>query len=135
MGTKNPKFYNYFVETVDLYRSLISAESILNKTGCLNEYNSVYFNSMSAFIRIEDDHIPFLQRGKLLKIITPCLKNTIICIYIYIFLGIEVVHLIPNPFPKVWHKISDNKDALHMPTMLNLIKILQVFLVSYLEKQ
>lgn len=68
LGTKNPKFYNYFVETVDLYRSLISAESILNKTSCFNEYTSAYFKPMSAFLRIEDDHIPFLHRGKLLKI-------------------------------------------------------------------
>lgn len=51
------------------------------------------------------------------------------------FIGIEVVHMIPNPFPKVWHKTSDNRDALHMPTILNLIKIVQVFIVSYLETQ
>lgn len=50
-------------------------------------------------------------------------------------IGIEIVHMIPNPFPNVWHKKSDNKDALHMPTILNLIKIIQVFIVSYLEAQ
>lgn len=43
--------------------------------------------------------------------------------------------MIPNPFPSVWHKAGDNVTALHMPTILNLIKIVQVFLVSYLEVQ
>ncbi|VVC34817.1 Peptidase M28 [Cinara cedri] len=111
LGTKNPNFYNYFLETTDLYKSLISSEITLNKTGCLNEYTSAYFRPMSSFLRIDDDHVPFLQKG------------------------IEIVHMIPHPFPKCWHKASDNKDALHMPTILNLIKIIQVFIVSYLETQ
>jgi len=67
LGTKNPKFYNYFPETADLYRSLITAETALNKTRCLNEYTVDYFRPMSAFIRIDDDHIPFYQRGKVQK--------------------------------------------------------------------
>lgn len=64
LGTKNPTFYNYFLETVDLYRSLLMAETTLNKTGCLNEHTVAYFRSMSALIRIDDDHVPFHQRGK-----------------------------------------------------------------------
>lgn len=63
LGTKNPKFYNYFLETADLYRSLIRAETILNKTGCLMEHTAAYFRPMSTFVRIDDDHIPFQQRG------------------------------------------------------------------------
>lgn len=64
LGTKNPKFYNYFLETADLYRSLIRSETFLNKTGCLNEHTDTYFRPMSAFVKIDDDHIPFYQRGK-----------------------------------------------------------------------
>lgn len=64
LGTRNPEFYNYFTETVDLYRSLISAETVLNKTGCLNDYSRVYFRPMSTFARVDDDHIPFLEKGK-----------------------------------------------------------------------
>jgi len=67
LGTKNPQFYNYFLETADLYRSLIKSETILNKTGCLNEHTDAYFRPISAFVKIEDDHIPFYQRGKILK--------------------------------------------------------------------
>lgn len=66
LGTKNPKFYNYFPETTDVYRSLIKAEEILNNTGCLAEHSSVYFRPMSSFVRIDDDHIPFHRRGIIL---------------------------------------------------------------------
>lgn len=63
LGTENPTFYNYFLETADLYRSLIRAETILNKTGCLMEHTAAYFRPMSLFVRIDDDHKPFQQRG------------------------------------------------------------------------
>lgn len=63
LGTKNPKFYNYFLDTVDLYRSLITAETALNRTGCLKEHTEVYFRPMSNFVRIDDDHAPFLEKG------------------------------------------------------------------------
>lgn len=64
LGTKDPKFYNYFLETTDLYRSLITAETILNKTNCFKEYTSAYFKPNTAFVKIDDDHVPFLQKGK-----------------------------------------------------------------------
>lgn len=64
LGTKNPKFYNYFLETTDLYRSLITAEKNLKKSGCLTEHTDDYFRPMPAFVRIDDDHIPFYERGK-----------------------------------------------------------------------
>ena len=64
LGTKNPKFYNYFPETADLYRSLIKSETILNKTGCLIEHTDTYFRPMSVFVKIDDDHMPFYERGK-----------------------------------------------------------------------
>lgn len=56
-------------------------------------------------------------------------------ILIFVYVGIEIVHMIPKPFPSVWHKKTDDKQVLHMPTIMNLIKIVQVFLVSYLELQ
>ncbi|XP_050431961.1 glutaminyl-peptide cyclotransferase-like isoform X2 [Adelges cooleyi] len=111
LGTKNPTFYNYFIETVDLYRSMLTAEKVLNETNCFTDYTKNYFLPMSANVRIDDDHIPFYEKG------------------------IEILHIIPNPFPKEWHKTTDNRNALHMPTILNLMKIFQVFLVAYLETQ
>lgn len=64
LGTKDPKFYNYFLETSDLHRLLITAETNLNKSRCFKEYTSTYFKPNSVFARIDDDHVPFLQKGK-----------------------------------------------------------------------
>lgn len=48
-------------------------------------------------------------------------------------LDVDILHLIPYPFPKVWHKLSDNESALHQPTINNLMRIFQVFISSYLH--
>ncbi|NXS16656.1 QPCTL protein, partial [Mystacornis crossleyi] len=58
---------------------------------------------------VEDDHVPFLQRG------------------------VPVLHLIPTPFPRVWHTPGDTEDNLHPPTVQDLAKILVVFVAEFLE--
>lgn len=54
-----------------------------------------------------DDHIPFLQRG------------------------VPVLHLIASPFPRVWHTLADNADALDLPTIKAWSLIAQTALVEY----
>ena len=68
-----------------------------------------YFNSRQTFGYIEDDHIPFMKRD------------------------VMILHIIPSPFPSVWHKDSDNADALHHPTINNLNKIFKIFVAQYLH--
>lgn len=63
LGEKNPTFHSYFLETVDLYRSLITAEMVLNRTGCLSDYNALYFQPLVMLAGIDDDHRPFLEKG------------------------------------------------------------------------
>ncbi|XP_072705001.1 glutaminyl-peptide cyclotransferase-like protein isoform X3 [Ciconia boyciana] len=58
---------------------------------------------------VEDDHVPFLQRG------------------------VPVLHLIPTPFPRVWHTLEDTEDNLHPPTMEDLCKILVTFVAEFLQ--
>lgn len=48
-------------------------------------------------------------------------------------LGVRVLHWIATPFPKVWHKLSDNEQNLHKPTVSNICKILNVFVAEYLH--
>ncbi|KAF8301111.1 hypothetical protein DL93DRAFT_2090838 [Clavulina sp. PMI_390] len=57
---------------------------------------------------IEDDHIPFLHRG------------------------VSVLHIITNPFPRVWHTIKDDASALHAPTMRKWNLIMRIFVAEYL---
>lgn len=45
---------------------MISAEKRLSSLGLLSDYKNTqkYFQEMSTSADIEDDHLPFLQRGK-----------------------------------------------------------------------
>lgn len=42
------------------------------------------------------------------------------------------MHLIPVPFPSVWHTASDNESALDYNTIYNLVTTLRVFTAEYL---
>lgn len=58
---------------------------------------------------IQDDHIPFLAKG------------------------VEVLHIIPTPFPRVWHEIDDNGENLHMDTVHDWAMITTAFAAEWLE--
>jgi glutaminyl-peptide cyclotransferase len=58
---------------------------------------------------IEDDHIPFMKRG------------------------VPVLHMIPNPFPEVWHTMEDDGPHLDMPTVEDWAKIVTGFTAEWLE--
>ncbi|KAI9140398.1 hypothetical protein BKA69DRAFT_510496 [Paraphysoderma sedebokerense] len=58
---------------------------------------------------IEDDHIPFMERG------------------------VPILHLIPNPFPRVWHNNEDNGDAIMPEVVINWARIMSVFVAEYLK--
>lgn len=46
---------------------------------------------------------------------------------------VPILHIIPSPFPSVWHEDSDNKSALDYDTIDDLNKIFRVFVVEYLQ--
>lgn len=58
---------------------------------------------------MEDDHIPFLKRN------------------------VPVLHIIPKPFPNVWHQNTDTAAALDDATMLNWCLLMRVFVTEYLH--
>ncbi|XP_054013597.1 glutaminyl-peptide cyclotransferase isoform X1 [Hylaeus anthracinus] len=114
IGAPDPTFYNYFSNTEKWYSLLIAIE---NKLASLKKFESYsygqptqrYFQPYSIEAHIDDDHIPFLQRN------------------------IPILHLIPHPFPSVWHKPSDNRDNIDLKTTENINKILRIFVASYLH--
>lgn len=69
IGAPDPTFYNYFSNTEKWYSLLITIE---NKLAALRKFESYsygqptqkYFQPYSMEAHIEDDHIPFLQRGE-----------------------------------------------------------------------
>ena len=66
-----------------------------------------------------------------------CIKNLLkkkkSNLHFLIFSDVPILHLIPVPFPKVWHTIDDNANAVDYPTVEKLNKILRIFVSEYLE--
>lgn len=58
---------------------------------------------------VEDDHVPFMARG------------------------VEILHMIPSPFPRVWHKISDDGEHLDMDTVEDWTKLVMAFTAEWME--
>lgn len=55
------------------------------------------------------------------------------CFLIFSLSGVPILHVIPLPFPQVWHTPDDNYSVLHFPTIASLNKIFQIFTLSYLD--
>jgi glutaminyl-peptide cyclotransferase len=58
---------------------------------------------------VEDDHIPFFQKG------------------------VEVLHVIPGPFPWVWHTPDDDGEHLDIPTVQDWAQLTTAFAAEWLE--
>lgn len=69
----------------------------------------MFFKPNTVQMGILDDHIPFLQRG------------------------VPIVHLIPTPFPDIWHEMGDNADCIDYETVSNLNHIMRLYVVEYLN--
>jgi glutaminyl-peptide cyclotransferase len=62
-----------------------------------------------AFGGISDDHLPFITKG------------------------VSVLHVIPSPFPKVWHTMEDDGDHLDMQTVRDWARIVSAFALEWLD--
>ncbi|KAF2264463.1 hypothetical protein CC78DRAFT_533299 [Lojkania enalia] len=58
---------------------------------------------------VEDDHVPFMARG------------------------VEILHIIPTPFPKVWHRMTDDAEHLDMDTVEDWTKLVTAFVGEWME--
>lgn len=118
LGAPDPTFYSFFKATETWYTRMAQTEEKLDNQSLLQRYQSSgtiirnptrYFQANSLNAGIEDDHIPFLRRD------------------------VPILHMIPVPFPEVWHKMNDNADAIDVTTVENISKILRIFIAEYLH--
>jgi glutaminyl-peptide cyclotransferase len=58
---------------------------------------------------ILDDHVPFMDRG------------------------VEVLHIIPSPFPRVWHKLDDDGEHLDIETVEDWTTLVTAFVAEWME--
>jgi glutaminyl-peptide cyclotransferase len=58
---------------------------------------------------IEDDHVPFMARG------------------------VDILHIIPTPFPRVWHEIEDDAEHLDMKTTEDWTRLVTAFASEWMD--
>jgi len=108
LGAKSPKIQNTFGHgAAILFNTFPEIESRLKGISSLKNIPRI-FHQGSTLNAVEDDHIPFLQRG------------------------VPIMHLISVPFPSVWHTPADNESILDNDTIANLASIIRVFVAQYL---
>ncbi|KAF8236303.1 glutaminyl-peptide cyclotransferase-like protein [Tricholoma matsutake] len=122
LGARQPSIKSYFPDTTWLFNAMVSAERRLGESGALaygddksmapgqwKSYFTQPSNISPSWGYIGDDHVPFLQKG------------------------VSILHIIPEPFPQVWHRLTDDATALDLPTMRRWNLILRVFMSEYLH--
>uniref|UniRef100_A0A672ISB8 Glutaminyl-peptide cyclotransferase n=1 Tax=Salarias fasciatus TaxID=181472 RepID=A0A672ISB8_SALFA len=111
IGAPSPRFGSQFPNTTPWLTRFQNIERRLHSMNQFVEHpESVeYFWPDRRVAHVLDDHIPFLNRG------------------------VRILHLIPYPFPSVWHSFNDDEENLDRATIQNLNKILQVFVLEYLN--
>ncbi|ETS63530.1 hypothetical protein PaG_01824 [Moesziomyces aphidis] len=113
LGTANPTVPSYFDSTKWMHQAMADAEARLRDSGVLwpagHSGARSFFSHHKPWGGIEDDHLPFLHAG------------------------VPILHIIPSPFPSVWHKISDDAGALDYATMHAWCMILRLAVAEYLD--
>ena len=116
LGSANPTVPSYFQTTHWAYQAMASIEERMRGFGLLEAQPSDRFLPESDKLAtqfgrsfVEDDHVPFMHRG------------------------VPTLHIIPHPFPRVWHTMDDDGDHLDMPTVRDWAKIVTAFALEWLD--
>ncbi|KAG5638987.1 hypothetical protein H0H81_008208 [Sphagnurus paluster] len=139
LGAPQPLIRSFYLDTAWLFDALVSVERRLGESGAFTygdeksmapgRWTSYFMKRTQTQLNmgfIGDDHVPFLERG------------------------VSILHLIPEPFPRVWHTIKvraahpiyrglnshsskDDASALDIPTLRRWNIMLRVFMSEYLH--
>ncbi|KAL7787851.1 peptidase family M28 domain-containing protein [Trichoderma ceciliae] len=116
LGSANPHVPSYFLPTHWAYKNMAALEKRMRDLGLLESDPSGPFlpdaekrADQFGYGGIEDDHIPFLRRG------------------------VDILHLIPTPFPNVWHTMEDDGEHLDMPTVSDWTKLVMAFTAEWMD--
>lgn len=116
LGTSDPQIPSYFLPTHWAYRAMAKIEQRMRDMGLLESKPAKPFlpnvdKMANQFgpAQVGDDHVPFMGRG------------------------VPVLHLIPSPFPSVWHTMNDDGAHLDMATTRDWAKITTAFALEWLD--
>ncbi|KXX73912.1 Glutaminyl-peptide cyclotransferase [Madurella mycetomatis] len=118
LGAPNPEVPSYFQSTHWAYKRMAALEGRLRNMGLLESKPSKPFLPESGKLATQfrkgfvgDDHVPFMARGA------------------------PVLHIIPSPFPNVWHTMEDDGDHLDIPTVRDWARIVTAFTMEWMDVQ
>ena len=120
LGAANPRVPSYFKTTHWAYKNLASIEKRLRSLSLMQSpeaKGSAWFHEdqkniyTGAFMggMVQDDHLPFMARG------------------------VEILHLIPSPFPSVWHTERDDGEHLDIKTTEDWAVITAIFAAEWMD--
>ncbi|KAL8745784.1 MAG: hypothetical protein Q9190_002119 [Brigantiaea leucoxantha] len=123
LGSKNPNVPSYFKTTHWAYKNMATLESRFRSLSLFKSASKKKSKREDApFLpdlhkdegrwiggMIQDDHVPFMARG------------------------VNVLHVIPSPFPRVWHNIEDNGANLDLPTVADWAKLVTAFVAEWMD--
>lgn len=117
LGSKNPNIPSFYKTTHWAYQSMAAIEKRLRATKKFKSLGSPLFlpdaskaeSSMWLGGQIEDDHVPFMARG------------------------VDVLHMIPVPFPHVWHTIHDDGEHLDADTVEDWAILTAAFAAEWMD--
>lgn len=116
LGSGGPTVPSYFLPTHWAYKNMASLEKRMRDLGILESKPASPFlpdsnKEPSRFSRnyVGDDHVPFMHRG------------------------VDILHMIPSPFPDVWHKLDDDGEHLDLPTCRDWSRMVTAFAIEWME--
>lgn len=127
LGEKNPQIQSFSKTTHWAYKNMGHLESRLRQLGKFKSspkskdtagrptderlwfVDAAKNDTATTLGLIGDDHVPFMNRG------------------------VDILHLIPRPFPRVWHEITDDAEHLDIDTVEDWSTLVTAFVAEWLE--
>ncbi|KAI4287877.1 MAG: hypothetical protein L6R35_002862 [Caloplaca aegaea] len=123
LGADDPVVPSYFKTTHWAYKKMANLEERLRSLSLFESASKGASRRVTASFlpdsdkksnrwlggAIEDDHLPFMERG------------------------VEILHIIPSPFPRVWHTREDDGAHLHIPSVADWSKLITGFAAEWME--
>lgn len=115
LGAKNPRVPSYFRTTHWAYKKMSALETRLRSLSLFGSPKPEFLTDANKNMdrwtggMVLDDHVPFMDRG------------------------VEVLHIIPTPFPRVWHEMDDDGEHLDMDTVNDWSKLVTAFMAEWMD--
>ena len=115
LGATGPKIPSYYKTTHWAYKKLAVLEQHFRDLSAFQSSGDPWFPDFNKDEdrwmggMIQDDHIPFMARG------------------------VEVLHIIPTPFPRVWHQVDDDGEHLDIKTVSDWSLLITAFAAEWMD--